>query len=499
MTTPELKEARSGRSFFGHPGGLAVLFGTELWERFSFYGLSSILVLFLMADVAHDGLGMSETLSVAIASIYSGLVYLTSLPGGWLADRVLGARRAVFVGGVIIMLGHISMALPLGGAAPVFIGLALIVIGSGFLKPNISTLVGRLYDGQSDARRDAGFSVFYMGINLGSFLGQLVVPYLAGEAGWHWGFGAAAVGMAVGLVMYRMGWKSVGGADEGQDPDKPANPLSPVEARRVLNATLITTAALVLVFTAWGFLLPFKSSYIPFIIAVAEIAIALIYFVKIFRQAGGMTAQESSRMKGFIGLFAASAVFWMLYFQIFSGVLVFIEDSVDRDVLGFLVPSGWVNNISTVFILLFAPLFAALWVKLGEGFSAVKKFTAALFLIGVPFLMLGWLKGSADVTGDKVGLSWMILVFLLIVFGELSISPVGMSVTQQLAPKRIRSEMMGLWFLSLALGSPLGGLLYTAMVPAFGQVGFFYALGGLALVAGVVMLFFTKPLDKMIK
>ncbi|WP_051462657.1 peptide MFS transporter [Haloglycomyces albus] len=493
MTQSELNEVRSEKKFFGHPQGLAVLFGTEMWERFSFYGLSGILVLFLGADIASNGLGMDTADAVAVSSIYSGLVYLTSLPGGWLADRVFGARKSVFIGGVIIMFGHISMAVPVSSGVFIFLGLALIVAGSGMLKPNISTMVGKLYDGEGTSRRDAGFSIFYMGINLGAFLGQTVTPFLAGDTRWHLGFSAAAIGMAVGLIWYWLGWNKLENAGTA-----PTRPLSSEEKSKYGRLVGIVVAVVAALFGLWVASGTFDPSWLPNIITFAALAIAVWYFVTIFRQAGDVSASERSGMYTYIGLFLASVVFWMLYFQIFSSVMVFVDESVDRVLFGLELPAGVVTNMSTIFILAFSPVFAALWVKLGSGFTAVRKFTAALFLIAVPYLVLGWLKGGIT-DGETIGLAWMVLVFLLIVWGELSLSPVGLSVTQQLAPQKLQGQMMGLWYLSLAVGSPLGGLLYGWMEPRFGEVGFFYALGFCALIAGAALAVMTPKLERLMR
>lgn len=492
MSHPE-PAAGDQRTFFGHPRGLAVLFGTEMWERFSFYGLQAILVLFLMASIADNGLDLAETTAVPIASIYVGMVYLTSLPGGWLADRVLGPRRAVLVGGVIIMAGHISMALPVEGAATIFLGLFLVIAGSGLLKPNISVMVGKLYDGEDEARRDAGFSVFYMGINLGAFLGILITPYLAGEDRWHLGFSAAAVGMAIGLLWYIRGWPRLKGTGVG-----PSRPLSETERRRaalIVLAAILIAAVAIAVWAATG---TFTLDTVPTVLTVLSIAAAIWYFVYIFGAAGDITPAEAAGLRAYVGLFIAAVVFFMLFLQIGSVLTAFAEDSVDLSAFGFDVPAGGVQNFNSVFIIIFSPIFGYIWVKVGDRFDASKKFALGVGLVGLAYALLGWLQGRAD-DGVLVALAWMALVYLLMTFGELALSPIGLSVTAQLAPEHLKGQMMGVWFLAPAVGAPLGGQIYAFLVPHTGEIGFFYLLAGLALACAALLAVFSPRLRRLME
>ncbi|WP_051393652.1 peptide MFS transporter [Glycomyces arizonensis] len=480
------------RTFFGHPRGLAVLFGTEMWERFSFYGLQAILVLFLMASLADNGLGLAETTAVPITTLYTGLVYLTALPGGWLADRVLGPRRAVLIGGVIIMCGHISMALPLEGPATVFLGLFLVITGSGLLKPNISVMVGRLYDGEGEARRDAGFSVFYMGINLGAFLGILVTPYLAGDDRWHLGFGAAAVGMAIGLLWYIRGWPRLKGTGVG-----PSRPLDDDERRRAVRIVVWSLVAAAVAITVWALTGTLTLDTVPTILTAVVIAAAVGYFVYIFGAAGDISDTEMAGLRAYVGLFIAAVVFFMLFLQMGSVLTTFAEESVDLSLFGLDVPAGTVQNFNSVYIIIFSPIFGYLWLKAGDRFDASKKFALGVGLVGVAYLLLGWLQGRAD-DGVLVALGWMALVYLLMTFGELALSPVGLSVTVQLAPSHLKGQMMGVWFLAPAVGTPLGGQVYAFAVPRIGEVGFFYVLAGTAIVCALVLAAFSPRLGRLI-
>lgn len=481
------------KTFFGHPRGLAVLFGTEMWERFSFYGLQAILVLFLMASPADNGLEFSETTAVPIASIYTGMVYLTSLPGGWVADRLLGPRRAVLVGGIIIMCGHISMALPFEGAFTVFLGLFLVITGSGLLKPNISVMVGRLYDNEGEARRDAGFSVFYMGINLGAFLGILVTPYLAGEDRWHLGFSAAAVGMAIGLLWYIRGWPRLKGAGVG-----PSRPLADDERRKVVAIVAWAGALLVIAVVVWALTGTLTVQTVPTVLTVLSIAATVWYFVYIFGAAGDITSAEMSGLRAYVGLFIAAVVFFMLFYQMGSVLTAFAADSVDLDLFGLHIPAGGVQNFNSVFIIVFSPIFGYLWLKAGDRFDAPKKFTLGVALVGLAYVLLGLLQGRAD-DGVVVALGWMALVYLLMTFGELALSPVGLSVTAQLAPAHLKGQMMGVWFLAPAVGTPLGGQTYAFLVPLIGEEGFFYALAALALVCALALAVFSPRLSRLME
>jgi len=479
------------KTFFGHPRGLAVLFGTEMWERFSFYGLQGILLTFLTASLAQNGLGLSATVAVPIASLYSGLVYLTALPGGWLADRILGPRRGVLIGGIIIMCGHISMAIPVSGPALVFFGLFLVVAGSGLLKPNISVMVGKLYDGDSDARRDAGFSVFYMGINLGAFLGILITPYLAGDDRWHLGFGAAAVGMALGLLWYVRGWPRLSGAGIG-----PARPLNEAEKKKSLRVVVIALAIAVAAVAIWAATGTLTLSTVPTVVTGLSIAAAIWYFVYIFGEAKGITPAQMAGLRAYVGLFIASVVFWMLYLQMGSVLTAFAAESVNLDSWGFHLPAGGVQNFNSIFILVFSPIFGALWLWAGSRFGTAYKFAVGVFLVGFAYVFLGWLQGRAD-GGVLVALGWMAWVYLLLTFGELCVSPVGLSVTTQLAPPNLKGQMMGVWFLGPAVGTPLGGQAYSFLVPRVGESAFFYILAGIAIATAVVLALFSPALHRL--
>lgn len=469
----------SERTFFGHPRGLSTLFGTEMWERFSFYGLRGILVLFLMAEPIRNGLGLDETTAVPIVSLYGGMVYLTSLPGGWLADRVLGARRAVFWGGLIMMMGHISMAIPVETPALIWVGLFLIIVGTGLLKPNISSMVGYLYRRDDDARRDAGFSLFYMGINIGAALGLFVTPILAGGSNWHLGFGAAAVGMALGLTMYTLRRKTLDGAG-----DLPPKPLSPAESRKAVRVTTVSILLALAALLIWAATGTLTVSTVPTVVTLLGIVVVVGYFLYIFRGAKEITPEERQGMRAYVGLFLAAIIFWMIFQQAAGPLTVFAEKRTNLDIFGWTMPAGMTQNFNSIFVIALAPIFSVIWMRLGNRVTTPAKFTTALFLVGTSFLLLGWFDSSPG----KIALLLLAMVYLIQTFAELSLSPVGLSVTAKLAPASLKGQMMGIWFLAPAVGEPVGGQAYKFLVPMVGTSGYFVTLGLAAVVAGLLLL-----------
>ncbi|MEU7000795.1 peptide MFS transporter [Nonomuraea sp. NPDC046570] len=479
------------KTFFGHPRGLSTLFGTEMWERFSFYGLRAILVLFLTAPPVRNGLGLDETTAVPIVSLYGGLVYLTSLPGGWIADRLLGARRTVFWGGFIIMLGHISMAIPVESPATIWLGLILIICGTGLLKPNISAMVGYLYREQDDARRDSGFSLFYMGINLGALIGIFVTPWLAGDSRWHLGFGAAAVGMALGLIMYVARKRSLEGAGE-----RVPHPLTPAERAKVTKlvvAAIVIAAALVAIWVASG---TFTVGTVPTVVTILSVVVVVLYFLYIMRGAHDITPAERVGMRAYIWLFVAAAIFWMIFQQAAGALTVFAETKTDLTVFGVEIPAGMTQNFNALFVIILAPVFAEIWLKAGNRISSPLKFSFALLMAGLSFVVM-WLLNGVAADGTKVALLWLGLVYLMQTIGELCLSPVGLSVTAKLAPASLKGQMMGIWFLAPAVGDPIGGQAYRFLVPAVGEGGFFLTLGLLAVVAAAVLFAFVGKLKRL--
>lgn len=381
----------------GHPRGLTTLFFTEIWERFSYYGARAILILYMVAPVAAGGLGFDTVRATTLYGAYTASVYLTALPGGWVADRFTGARRAVLLGGILISAGNFLLAS--GSLSLLYAGMILIAFGTGLLKPNVSSMVGSLYS-EDDPRRDGGFSIFYMGINIGAFISPLICGYLAEKIDWRLGFAAAGSGMIVGLVQYlanRQRLAHVGG--------KPA-----------------------------------KAAPTP----------------QTVRHRSAFTAQEWKRLGAIAIFFVFSSIFWMAFEQAGSSLNLFAKEKTDNRVLGYSYPASWYQSVNSLFIISLAPLFSWLWVRMGRRQpSSPAKFSAGLFAVGFGFVVL---VAASSLVGDgKVSPAWLIGVYLFHTIGELLLSPVGLSTVTKLAPERIAGLMMGVWFLSLSLGNLMGG------------------------------------------
>ncbi|MGD9485568.1 peptide MFS transporter [Streptomyces sp. TRM70308] len=440
-------------TFFGHPRGMATLFMTEMWERFSWYGMRAILVLYLVASVLDGPLEDREALAASIYGVYNATVYMTSMPGGWVADRLWGARKAVLVGGIVIAAGHYTLALPSDVAF--FIGLGLIAVGTGLLKPNISAMVGGLYVGQSGARRDAGFTLFYMAINIGALAAPLVVGTLGQKVNWHLGFGVAGVGMTLAVVQYVLGGKHLG--DIGKHP---SNPATPAEKRRALHRTLLWGGIAVAALLADLALGTFTVEHVVNLLAVLGIVLPIGYFWVMFRSPK-LTAEDRPKIIAFVWFFVTAVLFWMIYDQSGSLLTIFADTKTDRSIGGWEFPASWFQSVNPVYVIILAPIFAALWVRLARRNrepSTPVKFGLAMLLIGGSFGLMG-LAGAAAAASDtnKVTVFWLLGVYLVQTLGEMCLSPVGLSLSTKLAPKEFVSQIMGLWFLATATGNALNG------------------------------------------
>jgi len=502
-----LGDAASDRAFFGHPRGLSTLFFSEMWERFSYYGMRAFLLFYMTASVATGGMGMDAATAAPIYGMYTSMVYLANLPGGWIADRLIGQRRAVLYGGILIASGHFSLAVPTTGMF--YMGLMLIVMGTGLLKPNISVVVGQLY-GQKDVRRDAAFSLFYMGINLGAFLGPLITGYLAQDEGfrarlagwgmdpnsaWHWGFGAAGVGMTLGLIQYVLGSRALGTAGlhtvSTGSPQKDAELKS--RAWRVLG---ITTAVLVLfgLGIATG-VLPIAISQIVDAYTWVLFAITIGFFAWLFL-GNTWTDEERKRLYLIVIFFIAAALFWAVFEQAGSTLSLFARDSTRNVVFGWEFPASWWQSLNAMFIFILAPVFAWMWVKLGKREpSTPTKFAIGLIGVGLGFLIL--VPGAQiALTGVKVGVGWLFAVYLVHTLAELYLSPVGLSAMTKLAPARVVSQMMGVWFLGASIGNFLGGqaasFYETMELPTL-----LTAVAVLPILAGIGMVLVRKPFTRL--
>ncbi|MEO6865893.1 MAG: peptide MFS transporter [Gemmatimonadaceae bacterium] len=447
-------------AFFGHPRGLSTLFFMEMWERFSYYGIRPLLVLFMTAALMSGGFGFDRTVASSIVGIYAACVYLASLPGGWIADRWLGLQRSIWWGGVLIACGHIAIALStIFAHTAFFVGLVLIVLGTGLLKPNVSATVGDLYP-EGGARRDAGFSIFYMGINTGALIAPLITGYLGERVGWHWGFGAAGLGMIIGIITYSARAKATLG------PIGAASSASPAEQRKVRLisfASLVVIAALVLLVSLG--VIHINPVLLAQRMSVVMLALAVVYFAYLFFFAH-LTIDEKKRVAVIVVLFVFATIFWAAFEQAPTSLNLFARDFTDRMVFGWEVPTLWLQSAESFFVILLAPVFAWIWVALARRkleLSSPAKFAFGLAFAGVGFLAMvaasnRVIAGAASGGTMRVSMWWLTMSYMFQAFGELSLSPVGLSSMTKLAPRRFVGQMMGVWFLADALGNLIAGL-----------------------------------------
>jgi POT family proton-dependent oligopeptide transporter len=469
--------------FFGQPGVLANLFGVELWERFSFYGMQGILLLYLYYTAAQGGLGISEATATSIVGAYGGAVYLATILGAWVADRLIGPERTLFYAAVVVMLGHVALSI-LPGLTGVGVGLVLVALGSGGVKANATSLVGSLY-AEDDDRRDAGFSLFYLGINLGAFVGPLLTGLLQRNEGFHYGFALAAVGMFAGLVQYTLYRNRLPESTHEIVDPLPHNELVRYVAAGVAVVVLVVVLVLTDVITA-----PRLSDIVIWVSAAA----AAGYFAVILASRH-IDATERSRVLAFIPMFLCSAVFWSLYQQQFTVITVYSDKRLDRSLFGWEMPVSWVQSINPVFVIILSGVFAAVWTKLGERQPVTPvKFGAATIIMGLAFWLF-LLMPSGENSVPLVGLSLILLVFTV---AELLISPVGLSLATKLAPAQFKTQMVALFFLSVALGTAVSGKL-AGRYDEHHEAPFFGWIGLVAVIVGAVVLLLTKPISRLMQ
>ncbi|MDN4174963.1 peptide MFS transporter [Nocardioides sp. SOB77] len=478
---PDRTPGAEDRGFLGQPRSLANLFGVELWERFSFYGMQGILLIYLYYEATDGGLGLDQGTATGVVGAYGGSVYLSTILGAWLADRVLGPERTLFWSAAVVMAGHLALAL-VPGFAGVGIGCVLIALGSGGVKATATSLVGSLY-AEGDERRDAGFSLFYMGINIGALVGPLLTGLLQEEVGFHWGFGLAAVGMAAGLAQYAVGRRRL--------PPETAvvpNPLPRPKAVRYAAAAA-TVVLVVAVLAATGVV---TVDNLDDWVAGVTLAAAVAYFAVILTSRQ-VDATERSRVWSFVPLFVVNAVFWSLYQQQFTVVTIYSDERLDRDLLGWEMPVSWVQSINPVFIIALAGAFAALWTRLGPRQpSTPVKFGLGTITMGAAFLLfLLAPEGAGSV--PVLALAAILLVFTI---AELLISPVGLSLSTKLAPRQFRTQMVALYFLSVSLGTTMAGRLGEYYDPE-DEGGYFLVIGLVAIVVGALLLLATRPVRRL--
>ncbi|MGZ4428510.1 MAG: peptide MFS transporter [Nocardioidaceae bacterium] len=478
-TPPPASTPSQQKTFFGHPRVLGNLFGVEMWERFSFYGMQGILLIYLYYSAAKGGLGIDTATASGIVGAYGGAVYLATILGAWISDRLIGPERTLFYSAIVVMFGHLSLSL-LPGLPGVGVGLVLIALGSGGVKANATALVGSLYD-EHDERRDGGFSIFYMGINIGALVGPLLTGLLQSDVGFHAGFALAAVGMFFGLVQYSIGRKNL-----PEETHHVPHPLTEGGGSRFI---LTGVAALVVVVGLLVTGVVGISSLATVVAWVSGIA-AVIYFAVILTSKE-ITHVERRRVYAFIPMFIASAVFWSLYQQQFTVVTIYSDQRLDRSIFGWEMPVSWVQSINPVFIIVLAGVFAAMWTKLGDRQpSTPAKFALGTISIGLSFWAFIPMAGGGAHSAPLLGLVGVLLLFTI---SELLLSPVGLSLSTKLAPAKFHTQMVALFFLSIALGTAMSGLLSGYYDPK-NEVPYFLWLGAAAIAVGVVLGLFTKPI-----
>jgi POT family proton-dependent oligopeptide transporter len=486
-----LETVQADTSFFGHPRGLATLFFTEMWERFSFYGMRAILIFYMVHRIAEGGLGFSDSKAGSVYGLYNSLVYLLCLGGGWIADRVTGQRRAVLIGGIFIAAGEFCLVAP--AEVSFYAGLVLLMMGTGLLKGNVSTIVGQLY-AKGDPRRDSGFSIFYMGINVGALLSPIVCGWVGERISWRLGFGLAGIGMLAGLLQYVLQGKYLGSA--GLHPASTGDAARDLRQKR--NATLAVGGGLGF-FAVLGILgamgvLSFTATSISDGVGWVQLAISVAVFSWLLL-GGGWSAEERKRSAVILVLFVASALFWASFEQAGSTLSLFAERNTDRHMpFGFLFPASWFQFVQPIFVVALAPVFAWLWVALNRRHREPPipgKFTLGLIFAGLSFAILVPAAKMA-VHGTQVAMWWLIGTYFLQTLGELSLSPVGLSAMSKLAPDRAAGFMMGIWFLSISIGEWMAGKAVSlsasmAMPNLFGAVAGFSMLAALGLAMLMVL------------
>ncbi|MGG6310510.1 peptide MFS transporter [Paenibacillus macerans] len=491
LNKQKIVESVPQRGFFGHPKGLFTLFFTEFWERFSYYGMKAILVYYMYYELSQGGLGMDESTALAIMSIYGSLVYMSGIIGGWLADRIFGASKAVFYGGIFIMLGHIALAIP-GSISLFFVSMVLIVLGTGLLKPNVSSVVGELYS-EYDGRRDAGFSIFYMGINLGAFLSPLIVGTVGMNYNFHLGFGIAAVGMFLGLAIFIYTKKKNLGLAGTFVP----SPLSPAERRKAflrIGISVLLLAVIVAIAIPLG-LLTFDS-FIA-IVGILGILIPTLYFIVMFRSPR-TTSVERSRLIAYIPLFIAAIMFWAIQEQGSTILANYADKRTQLDYAGIHISPAWFQSLNPLFIITLAPVFAWLWIKMGKRQPSIpKKFALGLLFAGLSFLviLLPAYFGGED---SLVNPLWLVLSYFIVVLGELCLSPVGLSATTKLAPSAFSAQTMSLWFLSSAAAQAMNAQVVKFYSPAT-EMAYFGVIGGAAILLGILLFLFSSKIQGYMK
>lgn len=485
-------------AFFGQPRGLSTLFFTEMWERFSYYGMRAILLFYMYYAVTNGGLGMRQSTAASVMSIYGSLVYLSSVVGGWLSDRVWGSRRTVFIGGILIMFGHIVLSLPVGLSA-LYLSIALIVCGTGLLKPNVSDMVGSLYSPE-DKRRDAGFSMFVFGINLGAAIAPWLVPWAANGFGmhlfgshinFHAGFSLAAIGMFLGLVQYYYGGKKY----LSKDSLYPNDPIDQEALRPILIWSGVLVLILVIVLSLMAAMQQLNITNIITLITIIAVALPICYFVMMLNSRK-VSRDERSRVWAYIPLFIAAAIFWSIEESGSVVLALFAEQRTVLHIGNWHFSAANFQTLNPLFIMILTPFFVWLWDHWRKQPSAPGKFAAGLIIAGLSYVWMalpGMIHGT---TSGRVSPFWLIGSWFIVEVAEMLISPIGLSVTTKLAPKAFRSQMMSMWFLADAAGQAVNSQIVKYYSSAT-EVQYFFIIGLISIVFGVLMCFLVRRISRL--
>ena len=492
----------STKTFFGHPRGLATLFFTEMWERFSYYGMRALLLLFMVASVENGGMGLDDKTGGAVYGLYTMFVYLMALPGGWLADKFFGLRKSIFYGGCMIAAGHLILALQF--TETFFVGLLFIIVGTGLLKPNVSSMVGEIYPTDDQVKRDSGFSIFYMGINIGGLIGPLIVGYLGQKVDWHYGFAAAGIGMIAGLIQYKLTEKNLGTA--GLEPNRLPNQAE--ETKRVQSIRLGLLIVVLLVAALVLLLLLNVITINPQVFAgisgIVILSCAFLYFIYVFLFEK-LESTERKKVLAIFLIFLTTIMFYGGYEGQGSSLNLFADRYTNMFIGSFEMPSSWLQSAPSFFVLTLVPVFAWLWVKLAS--KNLNPSTPIKLVLGLVFMGLGYLvmmqASNIVVGGDKPLPTWLIATYFFHTIGEICLYPIGMSAITKLSPKKLVGQMMGVFFMALALGNLVAGL-YAGEFNAEAitsnpsvLVDLFGLIVKIMFVAAVVVLILSKPLRKL--
>lgn len=489
------KERNADTAFFGQPRGLSTLFFTEMWERFSYYGMRAILLFYMYYAVTKGGLGMNQTTAASIMSIYGSMVYLSGVVGGWLSDRVWGSRRTVFIGGVLIMFGHIALSLPFGISA-LYVSIALIVVGTGLLKPNVSEMVGGLYSPE-DQRRDSGFSMFVFGINLGAAVAPWAVPWAAngfglnlfhGEMNFHAGFSLAAIGMFFGLVQYVIGGRKY----LSKDSLYPEDPIEKDDLRPVIIWTIVGVVAVVIILGLLAAMGQLNITNIITLITIVAIALPIWYFVMMLNSKK-VTKTEKSRVVAYIPLFIAAVIFWAIEESGSVVLALFAEQRTVLHIGSWHFAAANFQTLNPLFIMILTPVFVSLWDHWKNQPSAPGKFAAGLVFAGLSYAFMALPALIHGTTAGRVSPFWLVGSWFIVEIGEMLISPIGLAVTTRLAPNAFKSQMMSMWFLADAAGQAVNAQI-VKYYSSSTEVPYFLTIGLVSIVFGVILMFFVKKI-----